>query len=242
MFDTTQSYCLWSDETGCTYADPVFTWTSVVIVSLVVAIFTAVFLVPMELCFDYLSAPTADSIKLRQRHSKLLSKLQTAGGRVANMGRRMSNAMGRRMSNAVGRMGAAFVSKRSSDRDTEQCKVGFEFRELPEATSDAHFFAAVSLPFIQHSFEVVSKRQNDIRNDVIELTNRHNDIQNESEDELSSSEGDSDEDVSSNDNRYELGSSKNVSSAGDMVSIQIRDAFTAMRIFVYSARFFTHLN
>merc|ERR1719487_1597146 len=88
-FDNEKHLCNWhinkDDEYVCSYIEPTFSWDMIILLSIVVAIFTA----PVNLLVDFLfmevlSAPDADSIKI-----------QTEDTALKRAGRRMSSAVRR---------------------------------------------------------------------------------------------------------------------------------------------------
>ena len=60
-FGTGVAYCQWDEVTGsCSYAEPSFSWQSTVIIAIIVALFTALFDVPLRFIFVLLEAPAVD--------------------------------------------------------------------------------------------------------------------------------------------------------------------------------------
>jgi len=143
MFDTSVSYCSWVptlSSTGavtgnqCVYADPEFDVMMLVISALVVALFTAIFDIPLEFLMSFLFAPTADDVKVREDKNTLVKKV----------GRRMSN-VATSVTKRVRRASAMLVGGAAQ----REVKVGEMTRYIPQSTQEAHNYAAQSMSLIQ---------------------------------------------------------------------------------------------
>ena len=119
--------------------------------STVVAMFTAFFNIPIDMCFDYLTAPTADSVKMKQADSLL-------------------KRTGRRMSNVARRMSAVSADAASALKRNFQMKLGFESREISDSTVTAQGFAATATPIVSNSYQTVAAKREEHRKDMVRMT------------------------------------------------------------------------
>ena len=140
VLDTNQSYCQWikSDETSsdkhmCEFAPPELNIKVVLYIAVIVALFVAICTKPIDVIFDLLSAPTADSIKVSAQDTTL-----------TRVGRRISNAA-RRMSAAAVKLASAAKQRVNASR---RSIVGLGTRQIPPSTESAHALAAASMQVI----------------------------------------------------------------------------------------------
>lgn len=125
--------------------------------SLLVAVLTAFVNIPVDACFEYLKAPTADNVKLKQQEN--IAK--RIGRRVSSVARRVSIAAVDLASHA------AMELKRQ-----RQSKLGFEFRELEDSVVQAHDFALSSLPMLSSSCGTIMAARKAQRATIIDITKR----------------------------------------------------------------------
>jgi len=141
-FDVDVSLCSWNEDStavggySCAYEPPTMTVRVIIIISIVVATITA----PVNLLVDFLfieilSAPTADSLKVRNRESLVK--------RVA----RRSSAVGRRVSSVSTQ---ALKSLRNSVLRKPRYSFGLTgnvptTRMVPESAEEAHHIASTSV-------------------------------------------------------------------------------------------------
>ncbi|CAE7472509.1 unnamed protein product [Symbiodinium microadriaticum] len=140
IFDTQASVCAWkSDDTGaytCSYIDTDISIKAVVIISVVIAIFTA----PVNLLVDFLfievlSAPSPDALKAASAESTVSRTVQ----RVSNVGRRVSAAI-------VNTAGNIKVGARKTILGTAAPKFDVDTTRLvPDAAAEAQILATHSV-------------------------------------------------------------------------------------------------
>jgi hypothetical protein len=199
VIEAHSTYCQWSEnalrEMECSYQDPVFSYLTIAYVSVLISVITAFVTSPIDMCFQYLTAPTADSIKL--------SAADTFTNRLVERAKRASISTMNMMSNSVSRM--TDIKKRLG-------QVNFETREVPESTRLAHGLAMAVVPFlISKSQSMLLKRVASTQSSKEKhkeardkLTKEHGDDSDDSEDEKesgyeSSSDGDESESGSDHD-------------------------------------------
>ena len=144
MFDSSISYCSWvpsqTDPTiyYCTYIQPTFTWKMIVVSAVVVAMFTALFNVPLDFMFALLFAPTADDLKIKNDENTVTNKV---GRGVANAATAVGNTV-RRASLMISNGAAAALRKR------REAKIGELTRHIPDVTNEAHSLATQTLSYV----------------------------------------------------------------------------------------------
>jgi hypothetical protein len=123
-----ESYCIWSEnalkESVCSYREPKFTYLTIAYVSVIVSIVTTLINSPIDILFERLTAPTADSVKLNATDTVLrrVRKRAVAGARRVSMA-----AM-----NAINQVGNLMLS--SEERKKLSRSANYETIELPEST------------------------------------------------------------------------------------------------------------
>lgn len=138
-FDTSTSFCTWQlDEENqyeCVFVSPKFTWQSCILLSIIVAIFTAPVNLLVDFLFhDLLFAPTADSIKVAAEESTL-SKV---GRRVSTNIRRASAVGVEIASNVAKKARSTFLKSGSEKLKLETTLV------VPDSAAEAHMLAYTS--------------------------------------------------------------------------------------------------
>lgn len=134
LFDNDLDYCKWTDSSQlCEYQTPSMNLNVMIIIAVLVALFTAVFQRPIDMIFELLSSPTADTIKANAKENQ--SALAEAGRRVSSMARRVSVAAGN-------------VAKKIENKVRQNSSVGAAVREIPESTEAAYGLARASMDVI----------------------------------------------------------------------------------------------
>ena len=168
-YDTSASYCKWVDAPdptappnmgSCLYADPTFTWQMFVLSSLVVALFTALFNVPIDWAFDLLFSPTADALKVQKDQQAML---QTAGRRMSNVAASVAKTARRASAVVTGAAAAAGGAAMRQKRDTQAGEIT---RQIPEGTKSAHILARKSLKTAEPLFQSVRLKRQQSRSSV----------------------------------------------------------------------------
>ena len=142
VMDATEPYCQWTrnDDSGaddgsdyvCEFAPPKFNLKVLIYIAVIVAIFVAVCTKPIDMLFDLLSAPTADSLKVSAQDTTL------------KRARRRVSAVAQRMSTAAISMVGTVRDKVATNRATSTF-VGLATRKIPPETESAHALAASSM-------------------------------------------------------------------------------------------------
>lgn len=145
VFNTADSVCIWNSESAlCAWKEPYIGWEIVIIISIVVAVFTA----PVNLVVDFLfnevlAAPTADSLKLQAQDNAM----KRAGRRMSNAVRRASTQATAALSSAmqaVGDGGNKYMRKNMRITTT---------RMIPGETQTAQSLAIASTSSVVDSFK-----------------------------------------------------------------------------------------
>jgi hypothetical protein len=146
MFDHTQTKCHWNDlNSACEYVPPVIGWRVIIIISVVVAIFTAPINAVVDFTFnEVLSAPTVDTLKVRAQDSAIM-----------RAGRRLSNAVRRASLNAVNAVTAAARFKK--------VEALTETVIIPESTVTAHSLALASAMNFSDQFKKYTSNLDEMR-------------------------------------------------------------------------------
>jgi hypothetical protein len=135
IIQTDSTYCKWSEnvlhDMECSYRDPAFSYLTIAYVSVLISVITAFLTSPIDICFQYLTAPTADSLKLNSADS--LTK------RLMERAKRASISALKMVGNTASR--ATVMEKRLE-------QLNFETREVPESTRLAHALAMAVVPFL----------------------------------------------------------------------------------------------
>jgi len=149
-FDVSKSLCSWSwiedvhgDGFVCVYDEGTQTLTvqSVVIISIVIAMFTAPVNLLVDFLFiDVLSAPTVDSLKMKNEVSALSNMARRASMVGANVGRRLST-VGKRVAQVSGDTVKRVTQRNSFVRNTLRIETT---RQVPDITAEAQALATVS--------------------------------------------------------------------------------------------------
>ena len=152
VFDSSQFYCKWSmiyDDNSfpCNYRTPETSLQEALVIAVFVSIVTALFLRPTEYLFELLSAPTADSVKVKAAYVR-------TGKRMSNAARRMSIVAGSAMQTTV-------QSLAGSIHNTQV--VGMSSRILPATTSSAQNLARLSMTSVasKNALKVAAIKQNE---------------------------------------------------------------------------------
>lgn len=137
ILDKHQFYCQWNLRSNrCSYSPPSFSWLTILYVSIVISMVTAIVNYPIDTMFELLSAPTADTVKVKNADTAL-----------KRIGRRMSNAA-RRVSVAASEAVQAAIA--NTDRFRKQSLIGYSVRSIPDTTQEAYDLAVASAPVIKH--------------------------------------------------------------------------------------------
>eukprot|EP01038_Epipyxis_sp_PR26KG_P014196 gene14196-19049_t len=146
VLDSSQSYCKWqappysrinaNDDPlpyTCVYSAPHFTFRVVIIIAVLVFLFTSLFSKPIDMIFDVLSAPIADTEKVQSEPSTL-------------------EKVGRRVSTAARRVSIAAINLVNTTTDKIRQRglslVGSKTRQIPRTTQMAHEVAIASMSII----------------------------------------------------------------------------------------------
>ena len=138
VFNTQASVCDWSvDEFGdasCRYVDTDISIKAVVIISIVIAVFTAPINLLVDFCFiEILSAPSPDTVKAATADTAMRRTMR----RVSNVGRRMS---------AVAASTAASITRAGRSTILGAPKLNVDTTRLvPDAAAEAQMLAAHSV-------------------------------------------------------------------------------------------------
>ena len=151
VMDTTQSYCQWmrnpddaaddGEEFVCEFAPAKLNIKVMIYIAVIVALFVSICTKPIDVIFDLLSAPTADSLKVSVQDTAL----KRFGRRVSNAARRMSAAAGSLATAAKTKLAGGGTRNRKSI-------IGVATRKLPAATETAHALASASMQVLFRSF------------------------------------------------------------------------------------------
>eukprot|EP01038_Epipyxis_sp_PR26KG_P009221 gene9221-12434_t len=200
--DSSQSYCKWqappysrinaNDDPlpyTCVYADPKFTFRVVIIIAVLVSLFTSLFSKPIDMIFDVLSAPTADTEKVQSEPSAL----QKVGRRVSTAARRVSVA-------------AINLINTTADQIRQRglSLVGSKTRQIPRTTQMAHEVAIASMSIIssksKNTIQLAElRRRETFAKSMTDL--RHTDKACQSDDESEDSSSSQSSDFSDNNQR-----------------------------------------
>jgi hypothetical protein len=151
-FNAAQTYCQWASVPGdaevfaCKYWQPNLSLYTIAVMSVLVSMVTAVVNYPVDRFFDILSAPLADSIKVKNSESTL----NRVGRRLSNAARRASNAAVTAVNTAIQKV----------ERLRNVSLVGFVTLNIPETTQTAHDFAAAAVNDVKGRVdEIIEARQ-----------------------------------------------------------------------------------
>ena len=153
--DSSQSYCSWANANSnddvhaisfdssplCSYKEPEVTLKMVLIIAILVSIFTAIFLRPIEYLFELLHSPTADADKMQTFNASIEK-------RVVNAARRASVALSKAAQSAVQKLSI-----------TKKKVVGTEVRLVPVSTEAAQELARASVSLIVPAAKQLMIRQ-----------------------------------------------------------------------------------
>ena len=144
VMDTTQPLCQWvqdpdngDDSHMCEFANPAFNVKVMIYIAVIVALVVSLCSKPIDMIFDLLSAPTADSLKVSIQDTAL----KRLGRRVSHVARRMSAVASSSLSSMTQRKG----SGGGKGRDTI---VGVATRKIPSSTEQAHALATASMKLL----------------------------------------------------------------------------------------------
>jgi len=173
IFDSTQTYCAWvvsnsDDNSSCIFNQPKFSILTILFITVVVSIMTALISRPIDMIFELLSAPEADDVKIIHSHH-------------------MINSVGRRMSDAARKLSLLVVNSTNTAlkkiSKTNEFLNGVSSRKIPQNTLIAHELAISSMTEVAPSSlqKIQQKRLTQLRlyhennNNHNNHNNNHND-------------------------------------------------------------------
>jgi hypothetical protein len=140
IIEAHSTYCQWSEnalrEEVCTYRDPSFSYLTIMYVSVVISVITAIVSSPIDYFFNMLTAPTADAVKVSA--SAAFSKRMVANARRVSVAAMTAASS---LAEAV-RQSAVAAEKHFG-------QASFETREVPESTRLAHALAVAASPALK---------------------------------------------------------------------------------------------
>jgi len=178
IFDASQSYCVWVEREmlpgappaepheayTCSYADNGLTIQMIAVSACVVAMFTAIFSIPIEYTFELLFAPTADELKVAHEHIAIANRMErrmsAAAATVAKTARRASALL------------VGTVTPNVVRREHKLNKVGSVSRLIPEHTLEAHNQASQSIEYLAPLFRRSTEHCQQTKKKVVDRANK----------------------------------------------------------------------
>jgi hypothetical protein len=160
IFDTRVSYCSWKwdreiDEYACEYAPPQLMFTTLMVICVVVAIFTAPVNTLVDFLFiDVLSAPTADLLKVQAEDTAIKKAFRRASNAAVTAGHNVRKASVATL-NALRHRVVPLTQKSSKSAGFFSVDIQ-KTRIVPESTANAYVLASAS------SVEIVRRASNAI--------------------------------------------------------------------------------
>ena len=150
-FDVSQSYCQWIATTdhvipsmnqnpACNYQDPTISFETMFYIAVFVSIITSIFLRPIDKIFELLSAPLADTVKVK-----------TIDTTMKKIGLRLS-ATARRVSVSVSNT-ASSLARQLGRKKAENFIAGTSAMIIPSSTKSAHEIAQASISLVISNVE-----------------------------------------------------------------------------------------
>ena len=206
-FDVSRSYCQWIATTdhvipsmnqnpACNYLDPTISFKSMFYIAVFVSIITSIFLRPIDKIFELLSAPLADTVKVKTMDTTL-----------KKMGRRLS-ATARRVSVSVSNT-ASSLARQLGRKKADNFIAGTSTMIIPSSTKSAHEIAQASISLVISNVD--KKLQFHQQNKNIQLTKSKRTDAQTNEDDVNE---DSNSDDNNNDDVDDEPSHKSVDSRG----------------------------
>lgn len=140
-FDTSQTFCSWElqEDTQtyeCIFLEPNFNWSSFILLSVIVAVFTAPVNLLVDFLFDILFSPTADSIKVAAEESTVKKV-----GRRVSVGIRRASVAGQQIAENLSRKArTSFIQAFKNDKNVPENAL-----VIPESAMEAQSLAYTSM-------------------------------------------------------------------------------------------------